>query len=477
MFITTPLHAGEWTCIQGDCVNGSGIGFDYDDMYQYEGMWLNGLPNGQGKLSTPDMVMYEGNFRNDAYDGFGTYYYPDGARHVGTFRNNNRQGPGTEYAADGSILEDGIWENGDLVESYGDYQPTNPVGMPLPGPATQPAPATRTDEPDSSYFFRISNLDMADGSALDVDYYDGEGTDLMTSTIAHQPHPRWKMPENFGQLWRFSRIGYLQSAGNNAVDGRFEIYHQHFGPKLYLTYDDRTSDRVFMAATPSDNQSHLWDLELQSDGTVKVTNVSGRLNNQPVVLFYDKKNGEAFANTWLPGQTKNARWILRRAGLINNFVFENEFPGQYLLQDPSSGKYASRTSHVMGDICCSSRLELSDSRDTYFSFEMNLDGTYSVTITQSESVARLRTYMDRWEGPFENLLDVDPRDIFRTRYVEQVQHPDNFSWILRGNGSSRDLVTPLWNGRSDSLTIGRSGLIGIESFSDAVPTKWVLVRQ
>ncbi len=87
---------------------------------RYIGEFSNGLPNGFGTYTMVNGERYEGDFKDGIFTGFGTYTYSNGDKYVGEFQNNARTGHGTLYSARGTILNSGIWQNGDFVKPYPD---------------------------------------------------------------------------------------------------------------------------------------------------------------------------------------------------------------------------------------------------------------------------------------------------------------------------------------------------------------------
>ena len=52
------------------------------------------------------------------FNGQGTYTGANGYKFVGEWKNNQPNGLGIDYAADGTVLKEGTWENGELVQSH-----------------------------------------------------------------------------------------------------------------------------------------------------------------------------------------------------------------------------------------------------------------------------------------------------------------------------------------------------------------------
>lgn len=123
-------------CLQGDCLNGSGI-FVYPNGNRFEGIWKGGkLQNGLLNYQNGDR--YQGNFYNNERHGLGLYFYQSGNRYEGVFSNgdkvegtfhynngnryigqfsdNMRNGLGTMYTNDGKTYN-GYWRDNKYVDS------------------------------------------------------------------------------------------------------------------------------------------------------------------------------------------------------------------------------------------------------------------------------------------------------------------------------------------------------------------------
>ena len=69
--------------------------------YEYEGEWINGRPNGNGKIVYKNGTIYEGHFINGQPDGKGEFKASDGFWYKGDFHNGKFYGKG-----------EAIWPNG-----------------------------------------------------------------------------------------------------------------------------------------------------------------------------------------------------------------------------------------------------------------------------------------------------------------------------------------------------------------------------
>jgi len=101
--------------------------------YKHVGEWKNDMANGQGTLTTAKGDKLVGQWKdNNMINGQGTQVDSySGAKYVGQFKNNVYDGFGTRYRADGSIIQQGIWKNGEFVQGQTSPTVTPPV---LPKP-------------------------------------------------------------------------------------------------------------------------------------------------------------------------------------------------------------------------------------------------------------------------------------------------------------------------------------------------------
>ena len=116
----------------------------YSNKEVYEGEWLSGKRNGNGRLVDPEGCVYLGAWKDDEQTGYGTfenlvkgYRYEGGwlnknyngkgsetfdkigSRYIGTFVNGKKQGQGRFEFSDGSFYEGGFLEG--LFHGEGTY--------------------------------------------------------------------------------------------------------------------------------------------------------------------------------------------------------------------------------------------------------------------------------------------------------------------------------------------------------------------
>ena len=90
----------------------------YNDGAIYDGDWLNGQRNGQGKITYPSGNIYEGDWENGVKQGNGKMTFANGNIYEGGIENNMRQGWGKFIEKDG---------NGNIVNTYeGSWLNDNP---------------------------------------------------------------------------------------------------------------------------------------------------------------------------------------------------------------------------------------------------------------------------------------------------------------------------------------------------------------
>ena len=94
-------HGRTTRCIEGDCENGFGKSIDLSGQL-YFGEFKDGIPHGQGTLTTPDGSKYEGQYRKGLPYGRGTATYPDGSIYTGEYIDGFPHGQGEITFPDGS---------------------------------------------------------------------------------------------------------------------------------------------------------------------------------------------------------------------------------------------------------------------------------------------------------------------------------------------------------------------------------------
>jgi len=116
--------------------SGKGIEYYKDGSIKYEGDWVNGKREGNGKAVYKNGDYYIGSFKNNFRDGKGIEYYKngniryegdwvggkkegygkkideDGEYYIGQWKNNIRHGKGVDYSKDGKIIFEGDYVNG-----------------------------------------------------------------------------------------------------------------------------------------------------------------------------------------------------------------------------------------------------------------------------------------------------------------------------------------------------------------------------
>ena len=81
----------------------------------YIGEWKDDEPSGSGISRFADGDKYVGEYKNGEFHGQGAYTFADGEKYVGEFEDGERHGQGVRYSPDGAVLEEGYWENDQLV--------------------------------------------------------------------------------------------------------------------------------------------------------------------------------------------------------------------------------------------------------------------------------------------------------------------------------------------------------------------------
>ena len=80
------------------------------EYYRYDGEFVNGMPNGSGRLYFDDTLIYEGGFVDGKRTGKGKCYFADGTTlYEGELLDNYMHGQGIRYAEDGSVVHQGYF--------------------------------------------------------------------------------------------------------------------------------------------------------------------------------------------------------------------------------------------------------------------------------------------------------------------------------------------------------------------------------
>ncbi len=104
---THPVYKGE---VENGVPNGQGTLTSLDGR-KYVGDFKDGLPNGQGTFTFLDGWKYEGGWVFGKYHGQGTWTSPSGYKYYGEWKDGMRSGQGTQTYPDGGKYE-GSWKNG-----------------------------------------------------------------------------------------------------------------------------------------------------------------------------------------------------------------------------------------------------------------------------------------------------------------------------------------------------------------------------
>jgi hypothetical protein len=133
------IYVGQW---KDDKRNGQGT-LTWPNGDKYVGQYKDGLINGQGTYTWPDGGKYVGLYKDGKRNGQGTYTWPDGNQFVGQWADDVRNGQGVLYNTNGSIKQQGIWRNGEFVQSQSPQIPPPRVAPVVPKPPVNNAQDTK----------------------------------------------------------------------------------------------------------------------------------------------------------------------------------------------------------------------------------------------------------------------------------------------------------------------------------------------
>lgn len=90
-----------------------------EDGSYYIGQIKGGLPDGKGKIYYCDgKVKYEGDFIKGKMEGNGKFNYLNGEYYIGEWKNNKKHGKGTSYHKNGKIIYQGKYIEGYEIRFY-----------------------------------------------------------------------------------------------------------------------------------------------------------------------------------------------------------------------------------------------------------------------------------------------------------------------------------------------------------------------
>ncbi|NCN11563.1 MAG: membrane-binding protein [Leptospira sp.] len=104
---------------------GKGL-FTWPDQTKLESNFIDGEPEGLGILTLPypEFKPMSGVYKGGIiFSGEGIFIYDDGSRYIGSWKGGKENGNGIKLSAEGTIIERGIYENGNLISSEESTQP------------------------------------------------------------------------------------------------------------------------------------------------------------------------------------------------------------------------------------------------------------------------------------------------------------------------------------------------------------------
>ena len=86
----------------------------------YTGQWWFGMRHGDGLETLSNGETYAGKFEEDKKHGFGTYTWEDGTRYEGNWVKGKMEGQGKMIGSDGSVVHSGKWKQDEPVDDDDD---------------------------------------------------------------------------------------------------------------------------------------------------------------------------------------------------------------------------------------------------------------------------------------------------------------------------------------------------------------------
>jgi len=266
-------------CISGDCVNG--YGKIVLNPGKYPGDFINGIPNGNGRLELNEGNIYVGAFKKGTANGIGILYYSNGDKYEGQFKNGKEDGIGTLTYVRGKVYEGyflfGL-KNGDGAET--DVNGDRYIGS------------------FKENLKHGKGVEHVDGSVKNVKYYRGK-------------------------LENQELLSHESKKGNKLIDQKIKF---HNGDVYYGEYIN--SGKVGygrMEYKNGDKYIGLWEKDLKhGNGT----------------MYYD--NGDEYSGNWQKGKRQGVGKLLKNgrkksAGEYNGEWYNDKMHGEgtFLWKDSS----------------------------------------------------------------------------------------------------------------------------------------------
>ena len=126
-------YTGDWF---DDKKHGRGT-FFYKNGDRYDGYWVSGMPQGEGRMIYANENIYEGQWHEAKRNGYGVLTKRNGDHFEGHWVNDKREGQGSYFYHDKNKLFVGEWVNDqpkngvytEVEDDYAEKRPLNPHFM------------------------------------------------------------------------------------------------------------------------------------------------------------------------------------------------------------------------------------------------------------------------------------------------------------------------------------------------------------
>jgi hypothetical protein len=190
--------------------NGQGT-LTYANGDKYVGDWKDDWGNGKGTKTFVNGDIYVGQFKDGKRNGQGTLTYANGKKHFGEFKDGEPNGEGIEFSSAGSINRQGIWANGNLVQSL----VIDAQRIPFSASAMAPVSQAQNTDPDKVQRDRLlAELEVSRKKQQELE-------DRLAVTQAQPNKSQLSLPKPVGATFRSAHalvIGNAAYAGSNRLD-------------------------------------------------------------------------------------------------------------------------------------------------------------------------------------------------------------------------------------------------------------------
>ena len=223
-----------------------GSGFAQSNIPMCQGNDASRWSNCFGTFTFASGNKYSGQWKDSRRSGQGTEFFVNGNKYVGEFKNDKPNGQGALYATNGSVINQGMWANGNLVSSSPIQQATTPkteIEKQSNLPACQGSDFNRWTNCFGTFTFDGGNIYV--GEWKDA-WRNGQGSEIYLDGTKYVGGFRFGIYSGFGTLTWPDGYKYIGEFNNGSYEGKGALY----GPNGQVINDGLWTKGVFVNSSP-----------------------------------------------------------------------------------------------------------------------------------------------------------------------------------------------------------------------------------